>query len=66
MIAMPNAHLVLHKETLNNTLKNKISIKDSSDFINLGAKNCPVGRKGLTTHMAMDRRTWMHMGDALF
>ena len=49
MIAMPNLHLVLHKETLNfeNTLKNKISIKHLFQKINLGAKNCPVGRNGL-------------------
>ena len=31
MIAMPNSHLVLHKEAKNNTLQNKISIKH---FIN--------------------------------
>ena len=47
MIAMPNSHLILHKETLNNTLKNKISIKHLSKIINLGPKNCPVGRNGL-------------------
>ena len=43
---MPNSHLVLHKKKHeNNTLKNKISIKHLSKIINLGAKNCPVGRK---------------------
>ena len=44
---MPNSHLVLHKETLNNTLKNKISFKHLIKVTNLGAKNCPVGRNGL-------------------
>ena len=44
MIAMPNSHLVLHKETLNDT---KISIKHLSKLINFGAKNCPIGRNGL-------------------
>ena len=50
MIAMPNLHLVLHKETfviINNTLKNKISTKHLFKIINLEAKNCPVGRNGL-------------------
>ena len=36
------------KKHLNNTLKNKISIKHLNKIINLGAKNCPVGRNGLT------------------
>ena len=46
-IAMPNTHLVLHIETLSNTLKNKTSIKHLIKIINLGAINCPVGRNGL-------------------
>ena len=49
MIAMPKSHLVLHKETLQqHTLKNKTLIKHLILKINLGAKNCPIGRNGLT------------------
>ena len=48
MIAMPNSHLVLHKETLKQHFENKISIKHFIKIINLGAKNCPVGRNGLS------------------
>ena len=47
MIAMPNSHLVVHKETLKQHLKNKISIKHLNKIMNLGDKNCPVGRNGL-------------------
>ena len=48
---MPSLHLVLHKETLKQhfgPLENKISIKHLIKIINFGAKNCPVGRNGLT------------------
>ena len=48
MIPMPNSHLVLHKETLKQQFENKISIKHLIKIINLVAKNCPVGRNGLT------------------
>ena len=55
MIDMPNSHLVLHKEALKQkqkkikikNKKNKMSIKHLIEIINLGAKNCPVGRSGL-------------------
>ena len=47
MIAMPNSHLVLHKETLKQHFENKISIKHLIKIINMGAINCPVGRNGL-------------------
>ena len=43
MIATQNSHLVLHKETLNNTLKNRKLIKHLIKIINLGAINGPVG-----------------------
>ena len=38
MIAMPNSHFVLHKETLKNTLKNKMSIRHLIKIINWGLK----------------------------
>ena len=48
MIAMPNSHLVLHKETLNQHFeKQNINIKHLIKTINLGTINCPVGRNGL-------------------
>ena len=47
MIAMPNSHLVLHKETLKQHCKNKMSIKHLIKIINLGAINCPVVLNGL-------------------
>ena len=43
---------VLHKETLKqHFIKNKISIKHLIKIINLGAKNCPVGRNGLSSNI---------------
>ena len=48
MIAMPNSHLVLHKETLKQietTLKNKTSIKHLIEIINLGAKKLPCRKE---------------------
>ena len=47
MIAMPNSHLVLHKETLKQHFENTKSIKQLIKIINLGAINGPVGRNGL-------------------
>ena len=53
MIAMPNSHLILHKETLKQHKDiNKISIKHLIRIINLGAKNRPVGRSGLRTKVS--------------
>ena len=49
MIAMPNWHLVLHKETLKQHFEKQItSIKHLIKIINLGAINCPVGRNGFS------------------
>ena len=47
MIAMPNSHLALHKEALKQHFEKKASIEHSIQIINLGAINCPLGRKGL-------------------
>ena len=47
MTAIPNSHLVLHKETLKQRFKNKTSVKHLIKIINLGAINCPVVRNGL-------------------
>ena len=47
MIAMPNSHLVLHKETLKQHFE-KTSIKHLMKIIHLWAINCPIERNGLT------------------
>ena len=46
MIAMPNSHLVLHKETLKQHFEK--SIKHLIKIINLVAKSCPAGMNGLS------------------
>ena len=50
MIAMPNSHLVLHKETLKQHFENKTSIKHLIKIINLGAINT---RKCHSTHFSV-------------
>ena len=47
MIAMPNSHLVLHKEILKQHFENKTSINHLIKIIKLGTINCPVGRNGI-------------------
>ena len=61
---MPNSHLVLHKEALKHTLKNKISIKHLIKIINFGTKNCPVGRNGLNLWLLTDKRS-DYLGDTV-
>ena len=54
MIAMPNSHQMMKTTILKQHFeKYKISIKHLIKIINLGAKNCPVGRNGLTHSILM-------------